>query len=124
MKPVKEWEDPLVGILLLLLVVATVVVFILLRDPQKIADKDLGDLLIKAAGGTLLLLSSYFAARTLNQNRNDQRYGRILQAAGMLGKAETHNAAKVILADLKATAGAKHQALIEDLLATPAPGDG
>jgi hypothetical protein len=47
------------------------------------------DLILKLAAGVLLLLSSYFAARTLKQTRADQRMGRILDAINLLDGEQT-----------------------------------
>ena len=78
-------EDPTVAIALAVIALLTIVglvggPFIFHAD-----DKDVWDLVIKTAGASVLLIDSYFAARTLKQSRADQRDARILMAIGLVG---------------------------------------
>ncbi len=77
-------DDPLVAGVLWCLALATVVAVVLPWRLTSYSAKEIGDVVLKVAGGILLLLSSYFAARTLKQTRADQRTGRILEATQLL----------------------------------------
>lgn len=81
---IREAEDPIVSVILLALAALTLVLLILgpvVTDSRPSAFRDAT---LKGAGAGLLLLGSYFAARTLKQTRADQRAGRVLQAIQML----------------------------------------
>jgi hypothetical protein len=72
-------EDRTVATILWLVGVSTIVALAIV--PNAAAR----DTVLKAAGGTVVLLGSYFAARTLKQTRADQRATRILKAIEMVG---------------------------------------
>jgi hypothetical protein len=72
-------EDPTVAVVLVLVAISTIVALAIAPDPA------VRDAVLKAAGGAVVLLGSYFAARTLKQTRADQRASRILKAIEMVG---------------------------------------
>jgi hypothetical protein len=72
-------EDRTVAVVLWLVALITSVALI------SVPDAAARDAVLKAAGGTVVLLGSYFAARTLKQTRSDQRATRILKAIEMVG---------------------------------------
>jgi hypothetical protein len=73
---------------LLLLLFATVAAVILLPGVMAGDAAGIRDGVLKGAGGVLLLLGSYYGARTLKENRTDKRTDQILKAFELLA---THN---------------------------------
>lgn len=100
-------EDPTVAITLI--VIATLTVAGLVAGPLllKTPDKDVWDLVIKVAGASVVLIGSYFAARTLKQSRADQRDSRILAAIGLVGneRPEVRVGALLVLGELAKSTG-------------------
>ncbi len=73
----RDSVDPEASILLLSLVGFTVVGLIV---SLAIGSAALRDVVLKGAGGALLVVGSYYAARTLMENRADQRAAQMLRA--------------------------------------------
>lgn len=78
-------EDPTVAVALVVIAVLTVAALVVAPIVLDAANKDVWDLVIKVAGAAVVLIGSYFAARTLKQSRADQRDARILTAIGLVG---------------------------------------
>jgi hypothetical protein len=107
----REAEDPLVAVLLWLLTLVTV--FLLLWAPSHArgSDSAIRDAVLKGAGGVLLLLGSYFAARTLKQTAADQRANRALQAIQLLEheSGPVSKGARAMLTALRDTSSGKRE---------------
>lgn len=73
----RDSADPVASATLWVIIAATALglVFSLV-----LGGASLRDVVLKAAGGFLLLLGSYYAARTLTENRADRRVDQILKA--------------------------------------------
>jgi hypothetical protein len=84
----REATDREAAITLLLLVVAAVVALVVLPDVIPGSESATRDAVLKGAGGVLLVLGSYYAARTLKENRTDKRTDQILKAIELLAKHE------------------------------------
>jgi hypothetical protein len=78
-------EDPTVSWALVVLAVVTGVALIVVSVVPDIHDRaGIRSAIVTGAGGVLLLLGSYFAARTLRQSGADQRANRALKAIEMI----------------------------------------
>jgi hypothetical protein len=96
-------EDRTMNAVLLLLMVVTAIALV----PHG-TDRDL---VLKVAGGILLVLGAYFTARTLKQTRADQRATRMLKAIEMLenGSGPARLGAMWTLVDLGKSAERKRE---------------
>jgi hypothetical protein len=82
----RDAADREAAITLLVLVAVTVLALAVLPEVVAGSDAATRDAVLKAAGGVLLLLGSYYAARTLKENRTDKRTDQILKAIELLAK--------------------------------------
>jgi len=106
----RDAADREAAITLLVLGVVTVVAFAVLPEVIPGSDAATRDAVLKAAGGLLLLLGSYYAARTLKENRTDKRTDQILKAIELLAKHDDRGVtagAVSTLEELKNLSGAK-----------------
>ena len=69
---------------LLLLLSATVAALVVLPIVLSGSAADIRDAVLKGAGALLLLLGSYYGARTLKENRTDKRTDQMLKAIELL----------------------------------------
>ena len=100
-------EDPAVAIALTVIALLTIVGLVGGPFMFHVDDKDVWDLVIKAAGASVVLIGSYFAARTLKQSRADQRDARVLTALGLVGSEspEVRVGGLLVLGELAKTTG-------------------
>lgn len=90
-KKLRGSEDPTVARALWTLVVSTLVAIVVLAV---LALKDHGNFsndlatVLKLAGAIVVLLGSYFAARTIGHNRDDQVANRYMRAVELLGHSQ------------------------------------
>jgi hypothetical protein len=104
-------EDPTVAVALVIIGVLTAAGLAVGPSYLDQADKDVWDLVIKAAGASVILIGSYFAARTLKQSRADQRDARILTAIGLVGdeQPQVRIGGLLALAELAKTTGGRYR---------------
>jgi len=126
---VRNADDPLVAIVLWMIAAGTIAALVFAPSITGLSGGEARDAVLKGAGGTLLLLSSYFAARTLKQTRTDQRTGRILQATELLASESTavqRGAISVLVDIAESSKGRREQkqvTIIQGLIAALAEND-
>jgi len=105
---VRNAADTEAAITLLALVVVTVVALAVLPEVISGSDAATRDAVLKAAGGILLLLGSYYGARTLKENRIDKRTDQILKAIELLATHDDRGVTAGVVLTLEELAASSH----------------